>query len=343
MTRGGMRFDDLGSWQQWQRAQRRPDRLLRAIRRRRAPAQPPAAQLHLPTGPVQTLVVVDLLTPSCRAAGHAPLAHLDPRTTAVLTSLDQPDLPATGSWERRPYTGIVDLPSTTESVLSLGSYLDVSGPVAQWAKAHDRRFCVAQHGLLTPWSPPAAAGDHLLAWTADDADYWSNGRSDVTTEIVGSELLWQATQLPPVQLLDQRPVLLGQLHGTELPRRQTFRTYWDFARAEDVDYRPHPNETDALSRAMHAAMRRGGISFESSGRSLSELGRPVVSIFSTGTLEAAHRGLPSWVAHPDPPTWVRDFWRRYELSPWGEQPTAAWHSPSTQPAAAVAAALERVG
>ena len=39
---------------------------------------------------------------------------------------------------------------------------------------------------------------------------------------------------------------------------------------------------------------------------LNELPNPVVSIFSTGVLEAAIRGIPAWVYHPNPPGWLED-------------------------------------
>jgi hypothetical protein len=85
------------------------------------------------------------------------------------------------------------------------------------------------------------------------------------------------------------------------------RVYRDFCSDGRADYRPHPNESDVLSKAGHAWLRRRGVAFEASGRPVTELARPVVSIFSTGTLEAAQRGLPAWVHHPDPPSWVADF------------------------------------
>lgn len=312
-------------------------------RLRQTPSDQPAT-LYLPAGRTHVLVVMDQLTPSGRAAVCAPLAHLDPATTAILAPVSDLDLPTDGEWDKVVWDRVkgpstAQLPATIQEVISLGSYMGLGMQAARWARQHDIRHNVVQHGLLTPWSPPAADGDRLLAWTQEDADYWRSGNSTVTTEVVGSQMLWAAAHQPPAQLLDERAVMLGQLHGIELTKRQTFQTYWRFCRANDVDYRPHPNEVDVASRAAHTVMRRGGITFEESGRSLVDLGRPVVSIFSTGSLEAAHRGLPAFVYHPSPPEWVRDFWSRYRLSQWGGSPTPAWHRPDREPADAIASTV----
>ena len=224
-------------------------------------------------------------------------------------------------------------------MLSLGSFNPLSGEVAAWAKPRGARHVVVQHGLLTRWAPPLADGDHLLAWSDADAAYWSAGRSSITSETVGSQLLALAGRRPKAPLKNERPVLLGQLHGTELTRREALLTYVRLAREADVDYRPHPNERDLASRAAHRLMRRAGLRFAESTGSLLDLHRPVVSIFSTGTLEAAQRGLPAWVVHAAPPPWIEDLWERYALSRWGADPTPAWPAPSTEPAAAVAARL----
>ena len=73
-----------------------------------------------------------------------------------------------------------------------------------------------------------------------------------------------------------------------------------------------------------------------SGLALRELRAPVVSVFSTGVLEAATVGLPAWVHLPDPPPWVVEFWGRYGLSPWGGAPTAPPARPEMEPSRAVA-------
>lgn len=269
----------------------------------------------------------------------APLRFLDPTTTAVLAP-EGVNLPAAFHGQGEVFTDTGVLPASLRAVLSAGAHLPLSGAVLPWAKARDISFFVVQHGLLTPWSPPAPEGAHVLAWSEADAAVWSQGRPDVEVEVVGSQLLWEAATAPKLETVDDRPVVLGQLHGTELGRREALSTYLRFAREVPSDYRPHPNEADLVSRGLHRLMRQRGVTFETSGRPLLDMRRPVVSIFSTGTLEAATRGLPAWVTHPNPPPWVRDFWARYDLAQWGEPPTKGWQQPELQPAAAVAAALE---
>lgn len=341
MSRSGLAFTDLETWERWAASRDRARRALSGVRSalRSSPHEQAKATLWEPTGQARTLVVIDKATVSCRHAAQAPIAHLDAATTAVLAPAGDLDLPAGGGWVGRPWLGVQELPGSIAEALTLGSYLQFGSEVAAWARKQDVRHSVIQHGLITPWSPPPAPGDRLLAWTDEDAEFWSAGQASVTTEVVGSQLLWHAASLPQASIVDQRPVMLGQLHGLELGRMSCLSAYLRFCRAERADYRPHPNERDLVSRSLHKAMRTGGITFEGSGRPLDDLRRPIVSIFSTGTLEAAHRGLPAWVTHPDPPAWIRDFWRRYRLAEWGSNPTEAWASAGEEPAKRVAVAL----
>lgn len=341
-SEAGLAFPaDLEGWRRWSRTRRPIERTVRAAKHRLRPAPQAPPTLHLPPegeGEVETLVVLDVLSPSCRAAVLDPVAHLDPARTALLAPapLDPADLPT--QWQPRSWSAGTPLPGVRQ-VLTLGTFNALAEQVVAWARRLGARHVVVQHGLLTRWAPPLADGDHLLAWSEADADYWSAGRSSITSEVVGSQLLSLAGRQPQVPLKSERAVMLGQLHGVELNRREALRTYVRFGRSEGVDYRPHPNERDLASRAAHQVMRRAGVRFADEPGSLLDLGRPVVSIFSTGTLEAAQRGLPAWVAHADPPPWVEDLWERYGLSRWGADPTPAWPSPPVEPAAAVAAAV----
>lgn len=336
----GLMIDDLEDWFAWSRRQGRAKAVAARLRHPRRRNEPPPAFLLLPSQEPTTLVVIDKLSVSCRWAMAAPLAHLDPERTAVLSALDEArelvDWPTHEvSWRRGG-----PLPHSVEQVFTLGAYNDLAGPAREWARRREARHCVVQHGLITPWAPPLAPGDHFLAWSQDDADFQTDGRSDVTSEVVGSQMFWHAAHLPPAELVDDRPVLLGQLHGVELGRREEQRIYIQFCRDTGAQYRPHPNEADAVSRLQHRVMHRAGVEFETSGRPVIDLGRPVVSIFSTGTLEAAQRGLPAWVVHPDPPAWVSEFWQRYGLSPWGEEPTLPVPLPAREPSSAIASALQ---
>lgn len=335
----GLVFKDLGAWKRWSVRNTVVRSSLSWARHlgHRSPVAP--AVLTLPPDEPMTLVVVDGGSASWRIALGRAVRRMDPRRTAVLSRLPEAgELVPDG--HPTPWCCGNPLPAGLASVLSLGAFNDLAGQVRPWCRQHDVRFVVAQHGLITPWAPPSADGDHFLAWSEADAEYQIAGRSSVTAEVVGSQMLWEAAAMPPAQIRDDRPVMLGQLHGIELGRVSEQRVYTGFCTQHGADYRPHPNEADILSRAQHGMMRRAGVHFETSGLPLAELGRPVVSIFSTGTLEAAQRGLPAWVYHPRPPDWIRDFWTRYGLSQLGSAPTAPPVLPDVEPATQVARIME---
>jgi len=79
-----------------------------------------------------------------------------------------------------------------------------------------------------------------------------------------------------------------------------------------------------------------GIRIDRSGTPLNEVPNPVVSIFSTGVLEAAIRGIPAWVYHPAPPAWLVGFWERHGQYPRGQEPTPAPVQPKKEPAQRIA-------
>lgn len=192
----GLQYSDLAAWQAWSASRSRVSSRLRAAKARMRPVAAPSATMYVPAGVPRTLVVLDLLTPSCRFAAHDPLRHLDAETTAVLTSLPDPELPTSGSWTATPWHGSLD--RSIEQVLSLGSYFGLSAQVKALTRGSDVRFNVVQHGLLTPWSPPSAEGDHLLAWTQEDADYWRSSTPGVT-------LRWSAPRCSGTRRSDRRP------------------------------------------------------------------------------------------------------------------------------------------
>ena len=336
--------DDLDAWCRWSDSRNRVRFGLAAAKRfvRHQPSVPPA-KLYLPVERPTTLVVLDQVSASCRYATFDPLEHLDPDRTAVLSAHPEAREAATGAVRVMEWNEGGWLPPSIEQVLTLGTFNHLARQVKPWATRHNARFCVIQHGLLTPWAPPLSPGDHLFAWSEADAEYQCAGRSDVTSEVTGSQMLWKASRLPKVEVLDETPVMLGQLHGAELGRAAKQRMYTQFCTSTGAIYRPHPNEADVMSRVQHRIMARAGVIIEASGKSLVEEGRPVVSIFSTGTLEAACRGLPSWVHHPDPPAWVSEFWSRYNLSRWGDEPTAPIDSSRDEPASIIAKALSGQG
>ena len=118
-----------------------------------------------------------------------------------------------------------------------------------------------------------------------------SGRRDVRAFTVGSQLLYNANQKSlgvPVES-SGAPIFLGQMHGAELPRSSYVNVSYRFIKKHNAIYRPHPSETDKLSTLTHALWERQGIPIDRSGVPLNELPNPVVSIFSTGVLEAAIR------------------------------------------------------
>lgn len=336
----GLRFpDNLDDWRVWQKRRQPLRSAVGALKRQRA-ALPPPARLLMPADEPNVLVVVDVFSPSCRLVIGDPMAFLDHRKTAVLTAIPEVIAQFGEGREDLPFEGVQQLPESIASVLSLGAFLGLSERVEAWTKSSGRRFAVVQHGLMTPWAPPLNVGDHLLAWSESDAHFWSADRPGITWEVVGSQMLWQAARQPTAELLDERPLLLGQLHGIEMGRLEKQRVYTRFSRATGAEYRPHPNERDAVSQAQHRIMRASGVGFADTSQPLTDVGRPVVSIFSTGTIEAAQRGLPAWVHHPNPPAWLKEFWARYCLSPYRGVPTPPLPVPDLEPTAGIARSVQ---
>lgn len=229
------------------------------------------------------------------------------------------------------------LPEVQE-IVALGHYMAWGSAAYRFSQRNEAQFVTIQHGLQTPYAPPLAFGTHLLAFSQADADFWISGRTDVTAQVVGSQLFWEASQQPavdPAEILST-PLFLGQMHGAELPRASFAYSTLKFTRENKAIYRPHPSEKDKLSLLTHGLMDRLGIEVDRSQRPLNQVNNPIVSIFSTGVLEAAIRGVPAWVYHPHPPQWLQDFWERYGMSPWGSEPTPAPQLPSREPAETIA-------
>lgn len=336
----GLRFPtELPDWQRWQ-ANRHPARRLKALLRRSAAGPTSAVLASRGDGPARLLVVLESTSATSLYALIEPLRHLADVPVAVAAPSDVTDrLPCNG-WRVGPVAPLDlarDLPEV-RLVLAAGHYLPLGDDAFRQATARGIPFVAVQHGLMTPLAPPLPPGSHLLAWSEPDADYWRSGRTDVTFSVVGSQLLYQAATASAEHVSRfVRPTYLGQLHGAELPRLGMTRAATDFCLRTHAAYRPHPSEQDRLSRLTHAAWERLGIEIDRSGVPLFQTDRPVVSAFSTGVLEAAARGIPAWVHYPEPPSWLREFWGRYVMQPWGGEPTPAPVLPEVEPAQAIAA------
>lgn len=357
----------LERWQEWERSHHRARRakhlLADLVSRRRGGVGAEDADAGLvlhrrpdPTtrpadvGEGRILVAVDSATPTSRASLLTILPYL--RSGLDVLAPADVQLPEVHGWEHEEVT---DVPAqlrerNLETVVSLGQHLRAGFEAHHFARYAGIRSVVVQHGALTPFAPPLPRECELMAWSAADGDFYRSGREDVQVRTVGSQLLWQARHdggprderagETTGQRTD-RPVFLGQLHGVELPRRVTFATAYSFCRETGALYRPHPNETDLLSRRTHDLMRRRGIEMADPSVLLREIPNPVVGIFSTGVLEAAVRGVPSWAYAVQAPPWLPEFWARYGMRRWGSaEPTPAPAIPDQEPAVTITEMLE---
>ncbi|MBO1755211.1 RNA-binding protein [Allobranchiibius sp. CTAmp26] len=329
---------DLTAWQDWQDSRHR---MRRAAERVRRPSAPSPFVLDLPRdASPRVLVALDVTDGPKRQWLLDPLADLP---VAVLTQRPVPGVIAGERVAR--HVSEADLPGLlpdVRAVLSYGHYLAAGSIVHAFAERSGRAQLVLQHGLLTPYQPPLPPHAHALAWSAADADFWTDGRDDATAQVVGSQLL-AAAALEPADTASREapPTYLGQLHGAELPRRGLAQAAYSFCRDTGATYRPHPSETDRLSRSQHRVWERRGIRLDRSGAPLRQHDGPVAAAFSTGVLEAAARGVPAFVHYPHPPRWLEQFWARYDMRPWGGEPTPApsMGAHGTDPAAAIRAAV----
>lgn len=327
---------DLATWHRWQQSQHR----LRRIRHWRPRPGPTAERLMLTMYDAEPrlLVALDSASPTSQSSLLEPLAHLD-LPVALLSPCTAPVLPG-----REPLSTVevsTDLPTPLRglgAVVSLGHYLPRGQVAHSWARALDATSFVVQHGALTPYAPPLPMSARLLAWNDDDADFWRSDRSDIEHEVVGSQLLWRAGIERADSDADTRLTYLGQMHAAELGRARLVRAAAAYCRSHDAVYRPHPSERDRLSLLAHQGYQRLGITVDGSN-TLARLAGPVVSVFSTGVIEAAAQGRDAWVDFPQPPAWLGEFWERYGMHRSGDTPTPAPEVPALEPARRIAQVL----
>lgn len=308
--------------------------------------KPVSGYLHTRGEDAKLLFVLDSTSPTSLNSLIAPTAFLGETPYAVWAPSDVSSyLSQVFPWEAQTVieNQLDSFLPEIQQVVALGHYMEWGAAAYRLSQRLGARFVTVQHGLNTPYAPPLAPGTHLLAFSQDDADFWISGRTDVTAQVVGSQLFWEAAQQPAVDSAEipSTPLFLGQMHGAELPRASFAHSTLKFLRENKAIYRPHPSEKDKLSLLTHGLMDRLGIEVDRSQRPLNQVNHPVVSIFSTGVLEAALRGVPSWVYHTNPPAWLREFWDRYGMSFWGSEPTQAPQLPSREPAESIALILTR--
>ncbi len=300
---------------------------------------------------IDILLVLDSLSPSQLAAILAPLRHLERSRVAILTTpAAAAGLPLAGGGRPVAIGQVSDLDLALphlRSVLAVGNYMRLGAIAHASALRAGAAFLVAQHGIVTPFAPPLPVGAELLAWSQEDGAFWTDGRNDVASQTVGGQLLHEALRSGDQQRVGGDPTsltYLGQLHGHELQRRSMARAAGAFCRTTGALYRPHPSETDIASRMQHRLWRWRGIQFESSGKPLPELNTAVVSVFSTGILEAAAAGIPAWVDFPEPPQWLEEIWQRYGMKHFGSSAPTVVSPTVNEPAKVIAEiVLQRAG
>ncbi|MDT0183418.1 RNA-binding protein [Microbacterium sp. ARD31] len=310
---------------------------MRTTRAHLRPTPPARADLLLPTGDADLLVAVEATHASFAAAVVAPLVHLPAARTALLVPRGwQPPSAYIDHHRSTVHLGArVDIEPSV--VLAAGHYTEIGEAAHALAEERGVPFFVSQHGALTPYAPPLPRAAHLLAWSEADAEFWTTGRQDVDVSVTGSQLLWGVSRLARTGAGSGGPLTyLGQGHAAEIPRARLAHAALTTCREHDAVYRPHPSERDVTSRAVLAAYERAGITVDRSDRPLVDLDTPIVSVFSTGVLEAAAQGRDAWVDFPRPPAWLGEFWERYAMHRLGSDPTPAPARPAVEPAQRVA-------
>ena len=349
---------DLDAWQEWQRRQKKLkwakyklNSLLDSARSRTVAEESVRGLLYTRGAKPQVLIVMDSFSPTNRNAILEPLKHLDAIDVALWVPEDASEYLdgqyasarySRKDWSEQEISGdeLTSLLPDVRIVLSAAQFLGRGAAAYEFSRAIGAEYWMVQHGLLVPQAPPLPVGCTLLAFSEADAQFWASGRRDVTTHAVGSQLLYLAAQKAAgaeVQKQnDLEPIFLGQMHGAELPRASFAYASHSFLKKYGGVYRPHPSEKDKLSVLTHKLWEKEGIRIDRSGTPLNEVPNPVVSIFSTGVLEAAIRGIPAWVYHPAPPAWLVEFWDRYGMNRWGSEPTPAPVQPEKEPARRIA-------
>ncbi|WP_152353728.1 hypothetical protein [Brachybacterium subflavum] len=376
--------ESIELWRDWARsrggmARRRRSvadavRTLRGTRGRDDPWEEPRWVLHSREGETSARVAIGLedASPRSRAALLAFLPYLRVGVDVIAPrGLIAPELDGP-AWRRRAFESARDaVPSDAAAVMTAGQGGPTGAALHSVAERRGLQSFVVQTDVLTPYAAPLPAEATLLAWTADDADFWRSGREDLTLLPVGSQRLWQLghhsgegdvteasaeqdaartvdeTASEPADEAAERtgpsavpsPVVLGQLARIELPSRLAARAASTFCRDGAARYLPEAGETGRLARTQHRLWERRGIEVLDAGTDPLTLRAPVVSILASEILEVAARGGEAWVHAPGAPGWVHEFWHRYGMRRHGT-PTPAPVLPEEEPAARIAREVE---
>lgn len=326
---------DLDAWHAWSR--RRPLTVARTLLQRNHPPTTSPVVFRNSTDQPLVVVAISSSSPSARAALLAPLSWLGSTSAAVVSEVDLSSYLPGWSRESANWPRLIE---GARAVVGDGNFLDHGHNV--WAESvrHQIPYYVSQHGALTPFAPPLPSGVHLLAWSSADGDFWRSGRGDVVAHEAGSQLLWEAvsTRGTSASIEPELMTYLGQGHSAEIGRTRMIEAALRFCRVNEATYRPHPSEKDKVSRLAFTGFERAGIPVDAR-RPLNELTGPVVSVFSTGVLEAAAQGRDAWVDFPRPPTWLSEFWERYGMRRYGGPATLAPTHPGIEPAQRIAQIL----
>lgn len=336
---------DLESWQQWSEKQNLARYVKHRIHCKRELSELKSVVLMGKDSQNPTvLVALESTSPTQIAALLLPGERLAEQGFAVGVLAEaehQGFLEERGYFLQENFTLDFSKPTSfldVQHVIAVGHYLPIGARCYEQSQRHDWQFNVIQHGINTPFVPPLPANSTLFAFSEADAEFWKSGRTDVTHHVVGSQMFYEAAKKPKVvsENIAEQPVFLGQMHGAELPRPSFARASYKFCKDHQAIYRPHPSERDRLSTITHKLWAKQGIEVGHSAVPLNELNNPVVSVFSTGVLEAAMRGISAWVYHPNPPEWLLEFWNRYGMHQWGSEPTPAPTVPECEPAQEIA-------
>lgn len=331
---------DLVAWRRWHESRHPARHLVRSARAKWKPRLEPIVDVLTPGLDADLLVALEATHASVRQAVGEPLTHLDPGRTAIVAPVGwlPPDTYA-GHLRRTVRIGRLAATLRPRSVLAAGHYTTIGQAAFLLAAEAGARFFVTQHGALTPFAPPLPPAAHLFAWSEADAAFWTAGRSDVIVTSTGSQLLWEAGRSRADVLgvpAAARLTYLGQGHAAEIRRVRLAQAALRTCREHGALYRPHPSELDATSRAVLASFARLGVEVAAAEVPLVDLRAPIVSVFSTGVLEAAARGRQAWVEFRHPPAWLEEFWERYDMRRLGEAPTPAPARGEYEPARRIA-------